>query len=180
MKNVLTPKKVILKLEELSFEVDDFKILFDEYRSNAEGCGTCEDGVFALTAYNYIIYILKFSERDIAKKILDKFGDDVEVVIGGKLYSRDEILDGKFEKTKKKMPPVLDLLLNFFRSVSSFFIKFIVKRELFASRRELKKRLIICKSCSEFDVESERCSVCGCYVGIKTKFKYAECPREKW
>jgi hypothetical protein len=41
-------------------------------------------------------------------------------------------------------------------------------------------RLSICKSCEFFDLQSQRCYKCGCFMAIKTYLKAEKCPIGKW
>ncbi|TGM04885.1 hypothetical protein EHQ76_07295 [Leptospira barantonii] len=45
-----------------------------------------------------------------------------------------------------------------------------------------EERLSACLSCSLilFGFLSERCSLCGCFVRLKTKLKSESCPISKW
>jgi len=45
---------------------------------------------------------------------------------------------------------------------------------------EGKKRLDICKSCPELIKLTKQCKQCGCFMGVKTKLKEAQCPIGKW
>ena len=40
-------------------------------------------------------------------------------------------------------------------------------------------RLKICKSCPHFNKLS-KCSLCGCYMPVKTRIAAATCPAKKW
>lgn len=49
------------------------------------------------------------------------------------------------------------------------------------SEEELKaERLKICEPCEHFEKGLRRCSICHCFMDIKTKFVAAECPINKW
>lgn len=41
-----------------------------------------------------------------------------------------------------------------------------------------ESRLKLCKACAEFN--NGRCSICHCYMTLKTKLKTAKCPRKQW
>ena len=43
-----------------------------------------------------------------------------------------------------------------------------------------QKRLDICNECSQFNVHSKRCYLCGCFMEHKAKFKDAQCPMTMW
>jgi hypothetical protein len=43
-----------------------------------------------------------------------------------------------------------------------------------------KNRLAICKSCEEFNNTIKMCAVCKCFMPVKTRLAFAECPKQKW
>lgn len=43
-----------------------------------------------------------------------------------------------------------------------------------------KKRLAICKECSEFVASTSQCNKCSCLMNLKTMLPFAECPLNKW
>lgn len=42
----------------------------------------------------------------------------------------------------------------------------------------LKERMPICRSCEHFKMNV--CARCGCFMPVKTRFSWAECPIGKW
>ena len=52
--------------------------------------------------------------------------------------------------------------------------------EIFVAEKKRKKREEICLSCSQFNKESKKCYLCGCYMVVKWKFKSATCPIDMW
>lgn len=42
------------------------------------------------------------------------------------------------------------------------------------------ERLDICKACPELIELTSQCKKCGCFMGMKTKLKKANCPIGKW
>lgn len=49
------------------------------------------------------------------------------------------------------------------------------------SQEELAEyRLEICRACPNFRPKSHRCSLCGCFMQLKTKLEHAKCPVGKW
>jgi len=42
-----------------------------------------------------------------------------------------------------------------------------------------QQRLIICSRCSHFSA-TKQCTVCGCFMNLKTKLKRSKCPIGKW
>jgi hypothetical protein len=43
-----------------------------------------------------------------------------------------------------------------------------------------EQRLITCSNCSEFRKMSRQCSLCGCFMDVKARYKHATCPQGKW
>lgn len=43
-----------------------------------------------------------------------------------------------------------------------------------------KERFNMCMECPDLIKLTNQCSKCGCFVGLKTKFKQEECPIQKW
>lgn len=41
-------------------------------------------------------------------------------------------------------------------------------------------RLDICKACDKFKELTQRCSLCGCFMTMKTRLEGATCPIGKW
>lgn len=43
-----------------------------------------------------------------------------------------------------------------------------------------KKRLSVCTGCPSFDNVSGNCSECSCYIPVKCRFFFLDCPLNKW
>lgn len=41
-------------------------------------------------------------------------------------------------------------------------------------------RMEICRSCDKFKQLSQRCSLCGCFMTMKSRLEGANCPIGKW
>lgn len=52
--------------------------------------------------------------------------------------------------------------------------------KLASDQNEAKNRLSICNKCPNLNKDSGRCSVCGCFVFLKVKLDFEECPVGKW
>jgi hypothetical protein len=52
-------------------------------------------------------------------------------------------------------------------------------RELIVSQEVRNQRLNICKSCEKFNKISF-CSVCNCFMPVKTWLLVSDCPIKKW
>lgn len=42
------------------------------------------------------------------------------------------------------------------------------------------QRIEICKSCPKFDEKKIKCTECGCYLPVKAKVLFDDCPLDKW
>ena len=50
----------------------------------------------------------------------------------------------------------------------------------FVSDEKRQQREQICIECSQYNQESKRCYMCGCFMEHKIKFKASQCPMSKW
>jgi hypothetical protein len=50
----------------------------------------------------------------------------------------------------------------------------------YASKKEAKQRLDICKGCPFFIKATAQCTKCGCFMHLKTKLADASCPVGNW
>lgn len=72
------------------------------------------------------------------------------------------------------------------KQASSFFTaikdeaKSIINRESKISSELQNKRMEICEKCVFFDLGSNRCKKCGCFLKIKTAWRSQKCPIGKW
>lgn len=51
---------------------------------------------------------------------------------------------------------------------------------IIASEDKQSERLQICNECSQFNKQSKRCYLCGCFMENKIKFNSSKCPASKW
>jgi len=49
-----------------------------------------------------------------------------------------------------------------------------------ASNPQAKERFEICLACPQFDINTDRCQMCGCVMTLKTFIPLAKCPDNKW
>lgn len=42
------------------------------------------------------------------------------------------------------------------------------------------ERMSLCQSCEHFDQSQTRCTQCGCFLNVKAKMMFEECPVGKW
>ncbi len=53
-------------------------------------------------------------------------------------------------------------------------------KKIISSKSDAQSRLDVCNKCKDLDKSLGRCTVCGCFVSIKTKVDYETCPVGKW
>jgi hypothetical protein len=57
----------------------------------------------------------------------------------------------------------------------------VLKGELVLSSDELAaERLKVCAECAAFRKLARQCSLCNCFMDLKTKILQASCPKELW
>lgn len=66
--------------------------------------------------------------------------------------------------------------------INSFSRKSRVKKPPKKQYPKLDKseRMDICKGCDKFLSTTRRCSVCGCFMDVKTAIPVFHCPIDKW
>ena len=83
------------------------------------------------------------------------------------------------------------ILLNFLRDIQSIIYDFSLliksigrnkKLHIRASKQVSTERIKICRDCQMINNTKlgPRCNVCGCFLKLKTKLDFEECPKEKW
>jgi hypothetical protein len=71
--------------------------------------------------------------------------------------------------------------INNFKKFASEVGQDVVKGEsILCSEEMVQKRLDICNDCSQFNKESKRCYLCGCFMEYKIRFTSSTCPASKW
>ena len=76
------------------------------------------------------------------------------------------------------MPSVFAMAKNIIKDGSK-----IVKNKFeLINSSEFEKRIQTCTTCEHVRVRGKeiRCSLCGCYMRQKARFKSAQCPRKLW
>ena len=58
--------------------------------------------------------------------------------------------------------------------------KAILKSEAPVAPKESARRFALCEQCEFFKTDEARCTQCGCYMRVKTRFRTAQCPKGKW
>jgi Family of unknown function (DUF6171) len=79
-----------------------------------------------------------------------------------------------------KMPSVKDMAKSFIDSAKDVVAGAISGENILVSDDVRESRLEICRSCEFFEKVKSRCSKCGCFMEIKTKFANVQCPIDKW
>lgn len=60
-------------------------------------------------------------------------------------------------------------------------IKDIVSGDQFLASNDIQQhRMDVCRMCDSYSERRKRCKECGCFLEIKVKFSYSECPLNKW
>jgi len=52
--------------------------------------------------------------------------------------------------------------------------------KLFTSLKEQKQRLDICNQCENYNLNTNICNICSCYMPIKCRVIWLKCPIGKW
>ena len=76
----------------------------------------------------------------------------------------------------RKMPSLIEQAKN----IATSLAKHVLNGFQHSSRDEFLQRIEACNQCDSFDPETRRCSECGCFVLVKTKWASEECPLGKW
>jgi len=75
---------------------------------------------------------------------------------------------------------------NFSSFLFQLFHRIIARKELLVNDDLQQTRLLKCNDCEHIRnvnlilFKTNKCNECGCYLKIKTKFKFEECPDENW
>jgi len=76
------------------------------------------------------------------------------------------------------MPSMFDQAKNFMLTAANVMAGAASSGKITASSDVVEKRLAACHACPH--LSRNRCTVCGCYLNIKTGLKAADCPLKKW
>jgi len=80
----------------------------------------------------------------------------------------------------KQYPDFWEQMENFKKFAASVGQDVAAGDALFVSEEKRIKREQTCQDCSQFNRDSKRCYLCGCYMEVKWKFKSSECPMSLW
>jgi len=81
-------------------------------------------------------------------------------------------------KGKNTLPPKSKQVSNFVLSVANAIANAIKSGKIVAPEAVISKRISICTNCRH--LSENRCSVCGCFVNIKTGINSEKCPLNHW
>lgn len=76
------------------------------------------------------------------------------------------------------MPPKSKQITNFVLSVANAIANAVKSGKIVAPEATISKRISVCNSCRHLD--GNRCTVCGCFVTIKTGIASEKCPLNQW
>ena len=160
--------------DELVNNFFDLKLLIKSY-NKSEDCDECKYKNKKNIIYNFVISLIEEENKHDIKKLFNILKGDYHFYINGKWMSKDEIL---IQNNVKSLPPFFEVFLNLFRSICRIIYYYIFNRDIYASKEEMERRELICKSCDLYN--NGRCLECGCYIKQKIKYKKLHCGINKW
>ena len=80
----------------------------------------------------------------------------------------------------KKYPDFWEQMNNFKQFAEQVGQKAAEGNGVFASEEKNSERKKLSDECYQFNKESKRCYLCGCFMAVKWKFKESTCPANKW
>lgn len=80
----------------------------------------------------------------------------------------------------KKYPNFWEQMKNFKEFAQSVGQGVAEGNGLLISEEKRQQRENVCMECNQFNPESKRCYICGCFMEHKIKFRSSECPLSKW
>lgn len=80
------------------------------------------------------------------------------------------------QQNSNEPPSLFKQAVNFTKSAAEHIADGMKNTE----KTQQEERMDICRGCEFFIEETERCSKCGCYLQLKTKWRGAKCPLKKW
>jgi hypothetical protein len=80
----------------------------------------------------------------------------------------------------QKYPNLLEQLKSFQDFAISVGQSAAEGKGVFVSEEREQERIKTCQECNQYNSESKRCYVCGCFMEYKIKFKTSTCPLTKW
>jgi hypothetical protein len=87
----------------------------------------------------------------------------------------------RISNTNKPQFPSLKEMANNLKNDISKNVKSVMEgNPLNAESSEVQRRKSICESCPYYAKLQDRCTKCGCNMGIKTYLKSSNCPIGRW
>jgi len=176
----LTPKLLLDNAHELS-KIDPYvDFIMKEFLHEGAECKECDKANLSLSLFNYAVNAMGSKDKSVINAISDCLGGGIYVEEGGE---RINIIRGRSIASSFSDLSLFVKLKNLILSILSICFKSLKYRDSFlADKNERMRRVSICKSCRKYNPELESCSICGCPVVRKAKFKHSECPdsSDKW
>jgi hypothetical protein len=97
----------------------------------------------------------------------------------GVLYLDDEVY-GALRKRFSPHAPSIARQAQTAGAALTNFVGAALKGKVLVSKKEIARRLSICKDCEFFQKSPMRCLKCGCFLNLKTRLKSEHCPIAKW
>ena len=74
------------------------------------------------------------------------------------------------------------LINNFMWSLIFVIYNIFAEHKILTTKKIAKARLKLCKQCTDYDLQSNRCKLCGCYMKLKVKLISSYCVHKepKW
>jgi hypothetical protein len=176
--SVFSPRSAYLNRVILSEKFKDIKELIDS--SGDENCKDCSHGKISIVIYNFIISKIENGDIKATDTVVGCFGSDMKYIVGGVVYSGEELTEGAFHTSDRDMPGIATSIINFIKSFTIIFYKLFTKNEFFADKKVIKDRINTCLKCDDYCPDTEKCKICTCPVRRKAKFKHSSCPRDEW
>lgn len=76
------------------------------------------------------------------------------------------------------MPKIKEQIKNVALSLADAAAYALQNGKIKAADHEIEKRIKTCQACQHLD--ANRCSVCGCFISLKTGIASERCPIKKW
>jgi hypothetical protein len=78
------------------------------------------------------------------------------------------------------MPPIAQQAKGLAKSLGRNLKALASGKRIMESSKEADRRLAICKDCPFYKTTTQRCSKCGCKMGVKVHLRLESCPVGKW
>ena len=80
----------------------------------------------------------------------------------------------------KRNPPIYRQAASFSKAVVRTALAIVRGKEVFSEEELAKARIKSCMGCEYWNRKPNRCSQCGCFLGVKVKLLEEHCPINKW